>query len=42
MREFKTADAIRDELNELGVTVEDVQGKTIWHEKQQSMEAEEA
>ncbi len=30
-RDFKTADAIRDKLNELGVTVEDVQGKTIWH-----------
>ena len=28
--DFKRADAIRDELNELGVTVEDVHGKTIW------------
>ncbi len=32
-RDFETADAIRDKLSELGVTVEDVQGKTIWHEK---------
>ncbi len=30
-KNFETADAIRDKLSELGVTVEDVQGKTIWH-----------
>ena len=29
-RDFKTADTIRDKLSELGVTVEDVHGKTIW------------
>ncbi len=32
-KNFETADAIRDKLSELGVSVEDVQGKTIWHEK---------
>ncbi|KKL58289.1 hypothetical protein LCGC14_2226840, partial [marine sediment metagenome] len=41
-KNFETADAIRDKLSELGVSLEDVHGKTIWHEKQQSMEAEEA
>ena len=29
--DYKTADTIRDRLNELGITLEDVQGKTIWH-----------
>ena len=40
-KDFATADSIRHNLSHMGVSLEDLpSGKTIWHEKQQSMEAE--
>ena len=38
-KDFATADTIRHNLSHMGVTLEDLpNGKTIWHEKQQSTE----
>ena len=42
-KDFQKADDIRNQLTAMGITLEDLSdGKTIWHEKQQSMEAEDA
>ena len=42
-KDFQTADAIRDELTQMGITLEDLPGgRTIWYEEQQPTEAEEA
>ncbi|MCK4849869.1 MAG: cysteine--tRNA ligase [Phycisphaerae bacterium] len=42
-KDFATADSIRHNLSHMGITLEDLPGgKTIWHEKQQSMEGEDA
>jgi len=32
-KDFATSDAIRNGLNELGITIEDTTGGARWHEK---------